>query len=145
VPVGFRLDLDQSGYWSNAREARHDIRLPTLHERWGRVTGYQVEFDRGRAMISSRADLFRDAGGARAFLDWYDRQMRRYLVGILRRAPAPLGREGWVYRTRSPVPFALVIWREGRIFAGVEGERVAPDLTLALARIQQRRITAALR
>jgi len=38
-----------------------------------------------------------------------------------------------------------VIWRDGRFFAGVEGERVAPDLTLALARIQQLRITAALR
>jgi len=145
VPSGFRLDRDQTGPRPNAVEARSDPRLPELFRRWGRVTGYQVEFDRERQTIASRVDVFRSARGARGLLLWYDREVRKELGPGLHRAPARLGQEGWIYRGTVPMPFTLVVWREGRVFSAVAGAGISRDRTLALARTQQQRVAAATR
>lgn len=143
VPAGFRLDRDESGIRSNAAEAKNDPRLPTLFRRWGRLTGYQVEYDRGKAKIQSRVDVCRRPAGARQLLDWYDGEVRKLGFGGLRRAPARIGNQGWVYRVELPTAATIVAWRHGRVFAGVMGQGVTRQRTIALARAQQRRIAAA--
>lgn len=143
VPAGFRLDRDESGIRSNAAEAKNDPRLPTLFRRWGRLTGYEVEYDRGMATIRARADVFRRPAGARQLLDWYDREVRKAGLKDFRRTAARVGAEGWIYRAEFPTAATIVVWRHGRVFAGVLGEGVTHERTLELARAQQRRIAAA--
>lgn len=145
VPAGFRLDRSETGVRSNATEARNDPRLPALFRRWGRVTGYESGFDRGPATIGSRADVFRSARGAGELVSWFDREVRKAGMRGLRRGRVEIGAGGWLYRGPSPTPFALVVWREGRVFAGVVLTGASPRLTLTLARTQQRRIVTALR
>ena len=144
MPSGFRLDRGESGVRTNAAEAKNDPRLPTLFRRWERLTGYEVEYDRGKAMIQSRADLFRSSAGGRQLFDWYDREVKK--AGLkLRRAAAPIGAQGWIYRAEFPTAATIVVWRYGRVFAGVVGEGITAERTLVLAHAQQRRIVAALR
>ena len=144
MPAGFRLDRDESGIRSNASEAKNDPRLPTLFRRWERLTGYEVEYDRESATIQARADVFRRPAGARQLLDWYDREVRKAGLKDLRRAAARVGSQGWIYRAEFPTAATIVVWRYGRVFAGVLGEGITAEPTLALARAQQRRIAAAL-
>jgi hypothetical protein len=145
VPAGFRLDRDESGIRSNEREAKNDPRLPGLFVRWGRLTGYEAVFDRGAATIESRVDVCRRPEGAHMLLLWFDRELRKASPASLRRSPARIGAEGWVYRGKLPVAFTLVVWRNRTAFAGVFATGVSRERTLALARAQQRRIAAALR
>ena len=145
VPAGFVVDRGDTGLRTNEREAKSDPRASALFERWGRVTGYEAEFDRGSASISSRADLLRTAKGARMLLDFFELEMRKSGIKGLVRTRLRLGAEGWVYRGRSPFAFTVVAWRYGRVFAGVAGTGISRARTLALARVQQRRIAAALR
>jgi len=145
VPSGFRVDRSQTGVRTNEREARNDPRLPALFRRWGRVTGYEIEFDRAGALINSRADVFRSDRGAAGLLAWFDREVRVQGQPPARRIRVEIGAGGWLYRGKQPEPFALVVFREGRVFGGVAGIRDARKLVVGLARKQQRRIAAALR
>ena len=145
LPRGFQVDRGQTGVRTNELEARDYPELRAKLVRWGRVTGYQAEFDRGSATISSRADVFRTAGGARLLLSFFDTEVRSGGVLVLRRAPTDVGVDGSVYSASAPVAFTLVVWRHGRVFAGVMGQGVTQERTIALARVQQRRIAAALR
>lgn len=145
VPAGFRLDPAESGVRSNAREIEATPRLRPLFARWGRVTGYEVAFERksDSSEIDARADLFRRAAGARSLLAWYDRELRKASPVALRRDAVAIGSGGWVY---TGTAVTVVVWHSGRVFAGVSGAgEVTKARTLALARAQQRRIAAALR
>jgi hypothetical protein len=145
VPNGFELDRDDSGLRSNESEAKGDRRLPGLFRRWGRVTGYEMEFDRREASISSRADLFRTPEGARLVLAFLVDEFEKSGIQGLRRSPLRIGAKGWLYGAK-PVssPFNIVIWRHDRAFAGIAVFGLTRPQTLALARAQQRRIAAAL-
>jgi hypothetical protein len=145
VPAGFAVDREQTGLQTNAREEKDDPRLPRLLLRWGRVTGYEIEFDRQTSTIGSRADVLRTAGGARQMLDWYALEARKVGVQAFVRSQVALGDEGWAYTARRVPSFTIVMWRSGRVFAGVGTLGVSKTRTLALARAQQRRIAAALR
>ena len=144
VPSGFELDREKTGVRSNASELRKYPELAGLFTRVGRVTGYSAEFRRGSAFIGSRVDLLRRPAGARALLDWYDREIRKGGVGGLKRARGGVGAESWVFWEES-TKLTLVAWRYKRVFAAVLGTDLTKEQTLGLARAQQRRIVAALR
>jgi hypothetical protein len=145
VPTGFQVDAAQTGLRSNAAEAKNEPRFGALLERWGRVTGYEAGFERHSARISSRADVLRTRKGAKLMLDWIALEVRK--GGILRseRVRVNVGDEALMYRSRAVAGFAIVAWRSGRVFAGVVTTEISSKRTLALARLQQRRIAAALR
>src|SRR5918999_6553904 len=65
VPAGFRVDNNATGVRSNSTEAAGNRQARDLFARSGRITGYEAEFDRGEASISSRVDAFRPSAGAR--------------------------------------------------------------------------------
>jgi hypothetical protein len=145
VPAGFEVDPSETGLRTNAREAKREPSFRTLYRRWGRVTGYEVEFDGRRASIGSRADLMRTSQGAQLMLDWYALEVRKIGIRGFIRNEVTVGDEGWAYRSRTPAKFIIVTWRSGRVFAGLGTTGLSYERTLALARIQQRRIAAALR
>ena len=146
VPSGFWLDTKESGLRTNEREAREHPESREPFRRWRRVTGYLAEYDRRDAEIVSRADLFRNSSGARAMLRFVDREFGRSGFQGLRRAPAGVGVEGWIYTGRgSATEFTAVYWRHGRVCAAVAGIGVSKSRVLALARAQQKRVAAALR
>jgi hypothetical protein len=145
VPAGFRLDRDDSGVRTNEEEAGSEPRFRRLFRSWGRLTGYEAEFDRQAAAISCRADLFRGARGAAALLAFFDREIRRQPPSAFRRRTVGVGDGGFVYRGESQSPFVAVIWRQGRVFGGVAVFGLAEKVALRLARAQDRRIAAALR
>jgi hypothetical protein len=143
VPSGFEVDREKTGVRSNASELRKYPELAGLFTKVGRVTGYSAEFRRGSAFIGSRADLVRRPAGARALLDWYDREIRKGGVGGLKRARGGVGAESWLFWEES-TKLTLVAWRYQRVFAAVLGTDLTKEQTLGLARAQQRRIAAAL-
>ena len=145
VPAGFAVDRAATRAFPNAREARENPILARPFERFGRVTGYQVSYERGSALIQARVDVFLRADGARGFLLWYDREVRKLGLADLRRSRARIGGGGWVYRAARPTPATSVVWSQGRVFSGVFGEGAPASRALALARAQERRITAGLR
>lgn len=145
VPAGFRLDPKESGLRSNELEAKESPEARTKFKRWRRVTGYQVKYLRGSSEIEARVDVFRGADGARNLLEWVDLELRKAGFTGQKRARAGFGAESWVHWVPSPsFRFTLVVWRHGRVFAGVMGRGISRDRTLALARAQQRRMAAGL-
>lgn len=147
VPVGFELDREESGIRSNAMETKEYPEARVL-VRWGRLTGYQAVYTRKTrklALVHSRADVFRGSDGARNLLAWADREYRRAGVALQKRARVDIGAEGWVHwATGTGLDLSVVVWRQGRVFAGVMALGLTKDSTLALARAQQRRIATAL-
>lgn len=145
---GWRLDVDNSGPRSNKREAEGDPELRALFGRAGRLGGYEAIYNRGSAEISSRADVFRQQGGARMLLGWFDNQLRKASPLPLRRTRVDLGDEGWVW-VGDPIPlvgpFTLIVWRRGQILAGIAAAGVSRKRAISVARVQDRRIAAALR
>ena len=145
VPAGFRLDRDESGSRTNETEAQKDIRLPGLFKRWGRVTGYETEYDRQDATLGSSADLFRSPKGARLMMAWFVKEARTLGARGIRRSAVQIGAGGWLYGGGMGTgAFNLVVWRHERVFAGVVVLGIGKTRTLALARVQQRRLAAAL-
>jgi hypothetical protein len=144
VPAGFRLDRGGTGVRSNAAESKGQPEVTRMFARAGRVTGYEAQFDRGLSTIESRADLFRQAAGARLLFTWFVREVKVAGISGLERSRADVGSEGWVYTSPSRGSFTLVVWRYERVFAGVVSRGVSRERTLALARVQQRRIVVAL-
>ncbi len=145
VPAGFQLDRDDSGLRSNEHEAKDDRRLRVLIRRWERVTGYETEFDRQDASISSRAEVFRTPEGAGRLVGYVVAEMKKSGIRGLQRSPLRIGRDGWLYGGKdASSTFNLAFWRHGRVFAGVAAYGVTKPRTVTLARAQQRRIAAAL-
>lgn len=146
VPAGFELDRDGSGLRTNDSEAKGDRRLPALLKRWGRVTGYETEYDRREATLTSRADLFRAPDGPVLMMAYVVEDAKKSGIKGLRRSPVRIGAGGWLYGGGSGSgAFNLVIWRHQRVFAGLVAFGIEKGRMLALARAQQRRIAAAVR
>ena len=145
VPDGFEVDRSGTGLRTNAYEARSEPRFKSLFVRWGRVTGYEVEFEGRNATVGSRADVLRTAKGAEQMLDWYEVEVKKIGIRGFIRTKVTVGDEGWMYRSRTPASFTIVTWRSGRVFAGLGTTGLSQERTLGLARAQQRRIQAALR
>jgi hypothetical protein len=148
VPAGFDLDREETGLRSNELEAREHPETRKPFARWRRVTGYQTAYQRSGkrfSTIEARVDVFRETDGARRLLAWVDLEYRKAGINGLKRAPASLGAGGWVFWSPTSLPYAVVIWREHRVFSGVFSFDLGRERTLALARVQQRRIAAAVR
>lgn len=63
--------------------------------------------------------------------------------------PVSLGAEGWVHRKlgcpgHPSAKVHVVYWRYDRVRSGVRGSNLSLTQTVALAKLQQRRIVAAL-
>ena len=148
IPVGFELNREESGIRSNGTEIKEYPEARVL-VRWGRLTGYQAAYTRKTrklALVYARADVFRGTDGARNLLVWADREYRRAGMASQKRARVDIGAQGWVHwATGTGLDLSVVVWRQGRVFAGVMALGLTKDRTLALARVQQRRIAAALR
>jgi hypothetical protein len=145
VPPGYRFDERTSGVRSNAVESNGKVEVRRLLARTGRTTGYEAEFDKGELRIESRIDVFRQVGGSRKFFDWFVVEMRKAGVLGLTRSRVRIGAGGWTYTGRASSAFTLVVWRYDRVFGGVVATGLSKAQTLALARVQQRRMAAALR
>jgi hypothetical protein len=143
IPAGYAVVRSESGLRTNEQEAKTP-EVGRLFRRWGRVTGYQMIFDRGERTIEARADVFRSTSGAREMLRWADRQAHLAGVPGLRRTRARIGAEGLVFVVGSPAVETYVYWRHGVVWAALGGRGMSRDQALTLARVQQRRIVAAL-
>ena len=147
VPAGFALDRDRSGMRTNESESKGDRRLPGLLRRWGRVTGYEAEYDHREGTLTSRADLFRTPDGSALMMAYVVEEAKKSGIKGLRRSPVRIGSGGWLYGGGSGAgaAFDLVIWRHERVFAGIVAFGVQKGRMLGLARAQQQRIAAAIR
>jgi len=145
VPAGYVLQRSESGLRTNAQEAKESSEAGRVFRRFGRVTGYQMIFERGERKIEARADVFGSAAGASEMLRWADRQARLAGIRGLQRARAGIGAEGWVVYLRSSWVESYVYWRYGSVWAALGGRGMSKDQALSLARVQQRRMAAALR
>ena len=95
--------------------------------------------------ITSTVLVFRRVDGASRFLE---RETRRLMDVSARARRVTIGAGGWVSTAPDPSPSSTVVaWREGRVLGLVVCERLrrCQATALALARTQQRRMTAAIR
>ena len=145
VPAGFRIDPAETGIRTNELEAKEFPETRPLFRSWRRVIGYQASY-RGddASRIEARADLFRSASGANELQLWAVREYRRSGVSGLMRDRAGIGTESVIFWGGGRTGHAFVLWRYGRVWAGVAGIGVGKQRTLALARKQQQRMAAAL-
>jgi hypothetical protein len=146
LPAGYRLDRDESGLRTNERESKDGREARELVVRSGRITGYEATWGKREITLDSRADLCRRSSGARILFDFVVQEMRKSGIKGLRRAPAGVGADSWIYSggDAQVSGFALVVWRYDRVFAGIVGVGLSRTLGLELARKQQRRIARAL-
>jgi hypothetical protein len=77
-------------------------------------------------------------------LRWADRELRLAGIRGLRRANVRIGTEGFVVAAGSPPVEVYVYWRYGVVWAALGGRGIGEEKALALARVQQGRIRAAL-
>ena len=146
LPAGYRLDRDESGLRTNERESKDGREARELVVRSGRITGYEATWGKREIRLDSRADLCRRSSGARILFDFVVQEMRKSGIKGLRRAPAGVGADSWIYSggDAQVSGFVLVVWRYDRVFAGIAGVGLSRTLALELARKQQRRIGRAL-
>jgi hypothetical protein len=149
LPEGFQLVKGQSGVRSNARRATDypADRRPRF-DRFGRLTGYQAVYWRRNptATLVTSADLFRRAEGVDRFVTWYQQQFREPGGQAPKVTRAWIGARATVATNEvAGKPYTTVSWRHGRVIAAVVGQSVPTATVLRLARVQQRRIAAALR
>lgn len=142
VPAGFRVDPKETGLRSTERYVRVYPQARLYFARWKRVVGYQARFLRGSSKIETRSDVFRTAAGARQMLAWVDLETRKAGFSGQRRAPLSIGLGGWIHWVGDSYTF--VIWRQGRVFAGVLAAGISRSRTIGLARAQERRIAGEL-
>jgi hypothetical protein len=146
VPAGYRLNPDKSGERTSAQDSVGYPGLRTKFPGWGRLGGYQSQFDKGDETIASRVVVFHDRSGARQMLTWFDAEMQRQGVRHLHRTEAPVGDEGVEYSfAGGGVRFTIVLWRFRRVFSAVGAGGLERARVLGLARTQERRVAAALR
>jgi hypothetical protein len=139
VPEELRRDPTSSAVISNADRRDFGARFVA---RAGRITGYVATYADGGIAVQSWADLFRAPRGAQMMLARDHGKWQALGPPDDRWARAGIGAESWVSR-RFAVN-TVVLWRYGRVYAGVHSN-LGSRRTLALARLQQRRIAAALR
>ena len=145
VPAGYLLNRDKSGARSTAVDAVDFPELRVKYPRWGRVGGYQSQFDRGNNSIASRADVFRGRAGAQQMYAWFVEQVSRQGVSHLRSTGLPLGDSGVSYAGKvGGYTFTIAVWRYGWVFSVVAGGGIDKARLLGLARAQQRRVARAL-
>lgn len=138
VPPGFRVDPKRTGVRTNERDIREVPAARAYFARWERLIGYQAAYRRGSERIESRSDVFRAARGARSMLAWIDLEARKAGIRGQRRDRLTIGSGGFVHSAGSA--FTFVIWRQGRVFAGILAEGISRSRTIGLARAQERRI-----
>ena len=145
LPKGYSVLRANTGRVTNAAAAQGDPELTRGFAAWGRIKGYNVEWDGGLAgAISSSAELFRTARGAKAYLAWSVANAPSR-TGLVFRHRAGLGDEAYVARKSfGGAPWVLVIWRYRSVFATTSADTLGVERTVALARIEQRRLAAAL-
>jgi hypothetical protein len=144
VPAGFVVERKETGIRTNEDEAGSDRKSRALIERLGRVTGYQAEWRRGAdESIVSRADVFRTQAGARGYVSAAAAGFRTAGIKGLRRSSIRLGDQGYVFHAGASAELAWVVWRSGEVCGVVVGWGVPRDVSIALARKQQRRIASA--
>ncbi len=147
LPSGYAILRANTGPVSNAKAAQGNRDLLARFATWRRVTGYRVEFTGGaKGGIGSSADVFRSTTGARGYLRW-SAQVTPPRTGLrLVRRRAGLGDEAYVFQKDfGSTLFVVVEWRYRNVTAHVGADSVGVRGALALARVQQRRIIAALR
>jgi hypothetical protein len=145
VPADYVLSRNESGVRTNEQEAKESAEAGRLFRRLGRVTGYQMIFEgRDERTIEARADVFGSPAAAREMLRWADRQARLAGIRGLRRARAGIGAESWVLYLRTAWVETYVYWRYRSVWAALGGRGLSKEQALALARVQQRRMAAAL-
>jgi hypothetical protein len=145
VPADYRLDRSETGTRTNEQEAKEFPGAGRLFRRWGRITGYQVIFERDESTIEARVDVFRSPSGPREMLRWADRQVRLSGIRGVKRVDAHIGEESFVVAIGAPWFEVYVYWRHGVVWSALGGRGLTKARALALARLQQRRIDAALR
>ena len=145
VPAGFVLDREATGIRTNDDEGGSDRKSRAFIARLGRITGFQSEWHRGveRDSIVSRADVFRTRDGARRYVDLAAGSLRASGIKGLRKSVIRLGDQAYVFHGGRTGEIAWVVWRSGRVAGTVVGWGLQRDITLSLARTQQRRIAAA--
>ena len=126
--------------------------------RFGRKNGWKARFSRpgtaktdGPLVISSLADLFGSAGGARKDFDLYRRGLAEFVATGGKQMSAPdLGDESDAVTYRqglapNVVRYYVIAWRHGNVTASlnVNGFKLTWDEALALARAQEKRISSA--
>jgi hypothetical protein len=147
VPAGFRPLPGQSGPRPNRAIASGGPDHARQIERSGRVSGYvriwNLRTRDDARLISSLADLCRTASGARTWLAWLDARagLQGAQLGHMRQR-VRIGDEAWAYSDRDT---ALVGWRQGRAVALLSVWGLGLRRALALARVQQQRMSVALR
>jgi hypothetical protein len=144
VPAGFRLQPAESGVRTNAQEAKENAEVGRFFRRWGRLTGYQMIFERGERTIEARSDVFRSAAGPRAMLAYADREVRLAGIKGLEREDVRLGADAFLV-SAGPTGEVYVYWRYGVVWSALGGRNLGKAKVLSLARVQQRRIVSALR
>ena len=144
VPASYHFNREKSGVRTLAQDAREYPQLRTKYRMWGHTAAYQVEFDHINDNVTSRVDLLRDRSGARGMLTWFVREANRQSQFHIRPSGFRLGDDGMLYWWKfQREEFTIVLWRSGRVFSVVGGGGVAKRTVIALAREQQRRISAA--
>ena len=147
VPASYRLNPDKSGRRTVAQDSVGYPGLRTKFASWGRLGGYQNQFDKGDDSIASRADVFHARSGARQMLAWFVGEMQRQGVLHLHASKVALGDEGVEYSFAggTDLRFTIVLWRYRRVFSIVGAGGLERARVLGLARMQQHRVAAALR
>jgi hypothetical protein len=139
VDGGIRTNADRTRFWPAGPR-------PPL-ARFGRLTGYDAIFARARphATIVSSADVFRRAEGLDAYIAWWYGNTKN----PPKRTPVWIGVRAWlvtdtVRSGSSVMRYTTVGWRHGRVAANLVATGLRRAAVLRLARLQQRRIAAAL-
>jgi hypothetical protein len=147
LPGGYTVLRANTGPLPNAKAAQGNRELIAGFKSWGRITGYSVEYQGGtKGTIGSRVDLFRARPGARSFLGWVAKNTPPNTGLTFVRREARLGDEAFVYRKDfESTVFVVVEWRYRNVAAHIGADSLGINGAIALARVQQRRIAAALR
>ena len=151
LQAGFVVDRELSRATTNESYVRNG--LGRLVARTGRLTGYHRGFRHRTSkvkVVQAGVGVFRVPDGAQAMLSWQDAEQRRHNAkrGVIQaygRESVCIGTRGWVYWGGYPAYYVLVSWSSGSLHGYVVSWEIGRKATLALARLQQRRMAAALR
>ena len=150
---GFRLNTEQSGARPNdAASNREDV---TRYQQWGRVSGYNAQFEREPSMLSSltqtgvimqAVSLYRTPDGAQAAFE-YSRQRNGQTMELL--GTPQVGEASLAFRIRQqagqqrpqgamPAEGVVIQFRKGNLVQSivVSGPQGAPLLEDAMALAQ---------
>lgn len=147
LPPGYKVLRANTGRLTNAKAAQGNRDLLRAFGEWRRFDGFSVEYDgRFKGNIASRIDLFRHARGSAAFLAWSVKATPKWAgIPFVRREPG-LGDAAYVFRKDFGTSvFIVVEWRYRNVCGHVSADNLGIRRTIALARVQQRKIAAALR